>query len=69
MTVNPGSGGNNSFSYSPTNGCEDLEVVFEALVQSDDFDVEYNWDFETVMSVIRKIPTQIFDESGDYNVT
>jgi len=28
LTVNPGSGGNNSFIFSPNNGCEDLEVQF-----------------------------------------
>ena len=69
LTVNPGSGGNNSFTYSPTNGCEDLEVVFEALVESEDFDVEYNWDFGNGNFSYSQSSTQIFEESGDYNVT
>ena len=45
ITVNPGSGGNNSFTYSPSSGCEDLNVEFEALISSNEYDVEYIWNF------------------------
>ena len=70
LTVNPGSGGNTSFTYSPSNGCEDLDVTFEALITSDEYDVEYNWDFGNGSTSNDQYPeTQIYDEPGDYDVT
>ena len=45
LTVLPGSGGNTSFIYSPSIGCEDLDVTFEALITSEEYNVEYAWDF------------------------
>ena len=70
LTVNPGSGGNNSFTYSPSNGCEDLEVVFEALITSDEYEVEYIWDFGNGSTSNEQYPdTQIYDEAGDFEVT
>ena len=70
ITVNPGSGANMSFIYSPSNGCEDLNVEFEALITSDEFDVEYVWDFGNGFSSNQQYPpTQLYDQSGDYNVT
>jgi PKD repeat protein len=70
LTVNPGSGGNTSFTYSPSNGCEDLDVTFEALITSDEYDVEYNWDFGNGSTSNDQYPeTQVYDEPGDYDVT
>ena len=70
LTVNPGSGGNTSFSYSPSSGCEDLNVSFEALITSDEYDVEYIWDFANGYSSNQQSPpTQLYDQPGDYNVT
>ena len=70
LTVNPGSGGNNSFAYSPNNGCEDLDVNFEALITSEEYDVEYIWDFGNgVTSNEQYPPIQVYDEPGDYEVS
>ena len=70
LTVNPGSGGNNSFTFSPTNGCEDLEVNFEALITSEDYDVEYVWDFGNGATSNEQFPpSQIYNNSGDYEVS
>ena len=70
LTVDPGSGGNNSFTYSPNNGCEDLDVNFEALITSEEYDVEYVWDFGNgVTSNEQYPPTQVYDEPGDYEVS
>ncbi len=70
ITVNPGSGGNNSFTYSPSSGCEDLNVEFEALISSDEYDVEYIWNFGNGFSSNQQYPpVQLYDQSGDYNIT
>ena len=70
ITVNPGSGGNTSFTYSPSNGCEDLEVTFEALITSDEYDVEYNWSFgNDSTSNDQYPPVQLYDTAGYYNIT
>ena len=70
LTVNPGSGGNNSFIFSPNNGCEDLEVQFEALVESEDYDVEYSWDFGNGNTSNEQYPsTQLYSNDGDYEVS
>jgi len=41
MTVNPGQGGNASFTYSPSSGCGSVEASFEALISADEYDVSY----------------------------
>ena len=70
LTVNPGAGGNTSFIYSPSNGCEDLDVTFEALITNDEYNVEYNWDFGNGVTSNEQYPdTQVYDEPGDYEVT
>ncbi|MBF25568.1 MAG: hypothetical protein CMP49_03510 [Flavobacteriales bacterium] len=70
INVNPGSGGNTSFTFSPSSGCEDLDVNFEALITSDEYDVEYIWDFDNGFSSNQQYPpTQTYQEPGDYNVT
>ena len=70
ITVNPGSGGNTSFNYSPSFGCEDLNVSYEALITSEEYDVEYVWDFGNgVTSNEQYPPTQLYDEAGDYEVS
>ena len=70
LTVNPGSGGNTSFTYSPFNGCEDLEVNFEALITSDEYDVEYIWDFGNGSSSNEQYPpSQLYVDPGNYEVT
>ena len=70
LNVNPGSGGNTSFTYSPSSGCEDLDVEFEALITSDEYDVEYVWDFGNGFSSNQQYPpSQLYDQPGEYTVT
>ena len=70
LTVNPGMGGNTSFLYSPSSGCEDLNVSLEALITSDEYDVEYIWDFGNGFSSNQQFPPdQLYDNEGEYNVT
>ena len=69
ITVNPGEGGNASFTYSPSFGCEDLNVSFDALISSDEYNVEYIWDFGNgVTSNQQNPPSQLYDNSGLYNI-
>ena len=47
-----------------------MNVEFEALIISDEFDVEYIWDFDNGFSSNQQYPpTQLYDQPGDYNVT
>ena len=70
LTVNPGSGGNTSFTYSPSNGCEDLDVTYEALITSDEYEVEYMWDFGNGSTSTEQYPPlQTYNDPGDYEVT
>ena len=70
LTVNPGSGGNTSFIYSPSSGCEDLNVSFEALITSDQYDVEYVWNFGNGFSSNQQVPpVQLYDQPGNYNIS
>ena len=70
INVNPGSGGNTSFTYSPSSGCEDLDVTFEALITSDEYDIEYIWDFDNGFSSNQQYPPiQTYEQPGDHTVT
>lgn len=45
LLVNPGGGGNSGFAFSPSSGCDSLNVSFEALISSETQPVTYSWDF------------------------
>ncbi len=47
IEVLPGQGGNSAFTFTPTVGCNSLEVDFEAIFQSPDpvlYPLDFNWD-------------------------
>ena len=61
MTVNPGQGGNASFTYSPNSGCSEVLADFEALITADDYDVSYYWDFGNGFESNQQFPpTQLY---------
>ena len=67
LTVNPGSDDNVSLTYSTPNGCNG---DFEALITSEEYDVQYNWNFGNGETSSAQYPTApIYDEPGEYNVT
>lgn len=45
LLVIPGGGGNSGFAFSPSSGCDSLNVSFEALISSETQPVTYLWDF------------------------
>lgn len=62
LVVLPGVGGNNSFTFSPSNGCADLAIDFEAIIDfSPTQPTEYLWDFGNgITSTDKMPPTQTF---------
>jgi len=45
LVVQPGTGGNTSFSFTPTSGCGNAEVQFTALLDGGTSPTTYAWDF------------------------
>ena len=68
LTVLPGSGGNTSFTYSPSMGCEDLDVTFEALITSEEYNVDYAWDFGNGQVSSEQYPVSQLYSAGNYSV-
>ena len=66
MTVNPGQGGNASFTYSPNSGCSEVLADFEALITAEDYDVSYYWDFGNGFESNQQFPPSQIYNSGIY---
>ena len=69
MTVNPGQGGNASFTYSPSSGCGSVEASFEALISADEYDVSYSWDFGNGFESNQQTPPNQNYGAGNHTVT
>ena len=69
MTVNPGQGGNASFTFSPNSGCGSVDASFEALISADEYDVSYAWDFGNGFESNQQIPPDQNYGPGNHTVT
>lgn len=70
LNVLPGSGGNTSFSYTPTSGCGNVTSTFTALIDASPSPMSYSWNFGNgSLSNLALPPPQTYDEAGTYLVT
>lgn len=70
LNVLPGSGGNTSFSYSPTSGCGSVTSTFSALIDASPAPTSYAWDFGNgSTSTSAQPPPQTFSAPGTYVIT
>lgn len=65
LTVLPGSGGNLSFTFSPTSGCGDVTAGFQALIDGSPSPTTYAWDFGNGQnSTLPTPPAQNYTQPG-----
>ena len=70
LVVLPGSGGNASFTFTPTTGCGTAEVQFEALISGSGQPVSYAWDFGNGNFGSTMIPApESYSSPGTYAVS
>lgn len=70
LTVLPGSGGNSSFTYSPTSGCGSVEATFNALIDAAPSPTSYAWDFGNGnTSTLATPPVQTYASPGTYVIS
>lgn len=70
LTVLPGTGGNSSFTYSPTSGCGSVAATFNALIDAAPSPTSYAWDFGNgSTSTLASPPVQNYSSPGTYTIT
>lgn len=70
LVVLPGTGGNTSFSFSPTSGCGSVTASFQALIDGSPAPTSYAWDFGNgSTSTAAQPPPQVFGPAATYQVT
>lgn len=70
LTVLPGTGGNSSFTYSPTSGCGSVEATFNALIDAAPSPTSYAWDFGNGnTSTLATPPMQTYSTPGTYVIS
>ena len=63
------SGGNSGYTFSPTQGCDSVDVIFQALIDGSPNPTTYNWTFANGNISTDAIPlVQTFNNIG-YNIT
>lgn len=68
LVVQPGSGANSSFAFSPSSGCGSVEVAFEALIDASPAPMSYAWDFGNGTTSTAQDPVVTYDGPGTYSV-
>lgn len=68
LNVLPGTGGNTSFTFTPTTGCGSAEVQFNALINGQGAPVTYAWDFGNGNTGDAVSSTQHYDAPGTYSI-
>ncbi len=68
LQVSPPTGGNASFTFSPSSGCDSATVHFQATITSATNPVSYHWDFGNGDTSILQNPTEHFSAPGDYMI-
>ncbi|MCB0792403.1 MAG: T9SS type A sorting domain-containing protein [Flavobacteriales bacterium] len=70
LVVQPGNGGNLSFDFNPTSGCEALDVTFSALIDGGSAPTNYAWDFGNGnTSTDADPPVQTYSQPGIYAIS
>lgn len=70
LTVLPGTGGNSSFTYSPTSGCGSVEATFNALIDAAPSPTSHAWDFGNGnTSTLATPPVQTYATPGTYVIS
>lgn len=70
LVVQPGSGGNAGFSFSPANGCEEVTATFQALIDASPSPTTHTWDFGNGNTSTAALPPpQTYDTPGAHEVT
>lgn len=70
LVVLPGSGSNNSFSFTPSSGCGTVDVDFDALIDASPAPMTWNWDLGNgTTSAVAQPPTQSYSAPGSYTVS
>ena len=69
LTINPPSGGNSGFTYTPTSACDSATVQFSALINGTPNPTTYNWDFGNGNTGTQMSEIQHYNLPGDYTVT
>lgn len=70
LTVLPGSGGNAGFTFSPTTGCGNTSVEFQALIDGSPSPTTYTWDFgDGTTGTSSTPPTHVYSTPGEYIIT
>lgn len=70
LTIDPASGGNSGFTFTPTSGCDSATINFHALITSPTNPVTYAWTFGNGnTSNLQDPPSQFYNAPGDYPVT
>jgi PKD repeat protein len=70
LVVLPGSGGNASFSYSPSFGCGSVTAQFQALIDASPAPMSWSWDFGNGNSSNSpNPPAQVYNAAGTYQVS
>ncbi|MCB9168782.1 MAG: hypothetical protein H6594_00345 [Flavobacteriales bacterium] len=70
LVVQPGNGGNLSFSFDPTSDCGSLDVTFNALIDGGGAPTTYAWDFGNGNSSgDADPPVQTYSQPGVYTIS
>lgn len=70
LTVLPGTGGNSSFTYTPTTGCGSVTANFNALIDAAPLPTMYAWDFGNGNTSTAAVPSaQNYDTPGTYVIS
>ncbi|MCB0758892.1 MAG: PKD domain-containing protein [Flavobacteriales bacterium] len=69
LVVQPGTGGNNSFSFTPASGCGNAEVQFSALLDGGASPTTYAWDFGNGGTSDLAEPITTYAAPGNYPVS
>lgn len=70
IVVEPGSGGNASFTYDAPAGCGEVTVSFNALIQGNSSQVTtYSWDFGNNTFSDESSPVVTYSEAGEFTAS
>jgi len=68
LVVQAGSGGNASFTFTPSSGCGSVDVQFTALLDGDPAPTSYAWDLGNGNTSNSATPSASFNTPGDHVV-
>ncbi|MEI6310842.1 MAG: T9SS type A sorting domain-containing protein [Bacteroidota bacterium] len=71
ITINAPAGGNASFAFNASSGCDSLIDSFRALLTNDPYPVNYRWDLDndgTIDDTTKTPPPVIFNTPGEHYV-